>query len=595
MSAEISFTKRAAAELSRCFNGLSTSVARSNSSTVSSHSSSSGHGSGTSGSLSSIGGQENGPTRSSSWKRKSSGGQTLTVNGDVHDKGSKTSSQGGQEILNGSGTSGNDDSKGDQKKEVPSKLEPSRIEQFKGFFNNQEKKDQDKKKKEEDKKRRNSSAASFLTRDKSSSSSTGGGVSSFSPFRKSSLSGGDKMNVIRLFGNHKPSADKLASADRLASAAIYPTEKSGTRGGIVSTPGTPRHSRMAVAGGKPAPVPPRKTSLVRCKNFLIGLNKPRTIKELFTNQEFLMNLFKRYFDAKERTVLIQVCSFWRDILYNDPSVWKDTIFVINCNELRLFSSKSLVEASSAANYSALIVGPNDIKVDVSRSQVGTTFQSIQLDPINDNNSEDQSANDIDEKIGSKAKKNGTFDSGSKAKKNGAFDSGSKEDTDEKESNNLAPISVNESLSQKSLDETSLLEDIKSNLYISIEMRGIDKIAFLGANDADVINFTTKVPSCTLKRITYLSLRLTSLTDKGLEALLASLNNSLVHLELSGNDLLLYSLSLSLSEGKFLFSLFFLTLAIILSFLVFFIFFFLSRLSSLLLSILIIDCVQDVTR
>lgn len=573
MSAEISFTKRAAAELSRCFNGLSTSVARSNSSTVSSHSSSSGHGSGTSGSLSSIGGgQENGPTRSSSWKRKSSSGQTLTVNGDVHDKGSKTSSQGGraQEILNGhgSGTSSNDDSKGDQKKEVPSKLEPSRIEQFKGLFNNQDKKDQDKKKKEEDKKRRNSSAASFLTRDKSSSSSTGGGVSSFSPFRKSSLSSGDKMNVIRLFGNHKPSADRLAAADKVASAAIYPIDKSGTRGGIVSTPGTPRHSRMAVAGGKPAPAPPRKTSLVRCKNFLIGLNKPRTIKELFTNQEFLMNLFKRYFGAKERSVLIQVCSFWRDILYNDPSVWKDTIFVINCNELRLLSSssKSLVEASSPANYSALIVDPNDIKVDVSRSQVGTSFQ---LDPINDNNNGDQSANDIEEKIGSKAKKDDTFDSGSK-------------DACEEESNNLAPISVNES--RNSLDESCLLEDIKSNLYISIEMRGIDKIAFLGGSDADMINFTTKVASCTLKRITYLSLRLTSITDKGLEALLVSLNNSLVHLELSGNHLS----SLSLRQSFYPLSLFSTRLYP-------FFLFSPSHLSSFLLSILITDCLQDVTR
>lgn len=493
MSAEVSFTKRAAAELSRCFNGLSTSVARSNSSTSSNSSSSSGHGSGTSGSLSSASEPSSKPT--SSWRRKTStsgqqqGGNCNHVNGD-----NDGDAQDGNAINGNHETaSGN---KSDLKKDVPSKLEPSRIEQFKGLFNQDKRdhKDQDNKKskKEEDKKRRNSS--SVASKDNKSSSSS----SNFPSFRKSSLNSGDKINVIRLFGNHKPSDVKLTSV----TSSIVDTK--GFRGGTISTPGTPNLNASRIAGNKPAPPPPRKTSLARCRNFLIGLNKPRTVKELFQSHEFLINFFTNYFNLKERSILAQVCAFWRDVLYNEPNIWKEVTFVLNCSELRRREENRLSLTSSDIKLDLLPAAANSISIPRQGNQ--SSFTSTVADGC-------------EKKERRKIEMN----------------------------NESIRGSVNDSLSIESMENDSLLDqssllsptnsatmsDIKSNLYISIEMRGIDRIAFLGANDADIINFTSKTPNSTLKRITHLSLRSTSVTDKGLEALLASVNSSLVQLELSG--------------------------------------------------------------
>ena len=182
------------------------------------------------------------------------------------------------------------------------------------------------------------------------------------------------------------------------------------------------------------------------------------MKELFLNQEFLVNLFKNYFNLTERTVLAQVCAFWRDVLYNEPDLWTNAVFVINCHELRRVSNLS--------------TSANDVQLEI-------------MDMV---------------KSGGKKQESKL---------------------------NLDTISID------SIDSLDPASDVKSNLYISIEMRRMDKVAFLGANDADIMNFTSKMTGFTLKNICHLSLRSTSVTDKGLEALLGSVNNSLTSLELSG--------------------------------------------------------------
>lgn len=78
--------------------------------------------------------------------------------------------------------------------------------------------------------------------------------------------------------------------------------KTGAQG-----PGTPSR--------RPPPPAPRKTSLARRKNYLLGLSKPRTTKDLWKDFPFLSNLFC-FFTPKERTLLTQVSG--RDIMLSTP-------------------------------------------------------------------------------------------------------------------------------------------------------------------------------------------------------------------------------------------------------------------------------------
>ena len=83
-------------------------------------------------------------------------------------------------------------------------------------------------------------------------------------------------------------------------------------------------------------------------------------------------------------------------------------------------------------------------------------------------------------------------------------------------------------------ETSSLRD---SLYLTMEKRGIDSVCLVGACDADVIDFASKVAPARMKRIRYASLKSASIGDKGLEIFLAALNQSLVSLELIGKCIL----------------------------------------------------------
>lgn len=85
----------------------------------------------------------------------------------------------------------------------------------------------------------------------------------------------------------------------------------------------------------------------------------------------------------------------------------------------------------------------------------------------------------------------------------------------------------------SLSINDSIDDIKSNLYHSIELRGFDSICLQGASDGDIIDFASKIKPSVLKKITFGSLRFASVSDKGLEIFLAALGQSINKLELIG--------------------------------------------------------------
>ena len=93
-----------------------------------------------------------------------------------------------------------------------------------------------------------------------------------------------------------------------------------------------------------------------------------------------------------------------------------------------------------------------------------------------------------------------------------------------------PLSLNQGQHSLLLDSN---DSVRNNLYLSIEQRGFDSICLDGATDSDIIDFASKVSPSVMRKIKSGSLRTSSVTDKGLEIFLASLNQSLHHLELTG--------------------------------------------------------------
>ncbi|KAI1301908.1 F-box/LRR-repeat protein 16 [Halotydeus destructor] len=120
-----------------------------------------------------------------------------------------------------------------------------------------------------------------------------------------------------------------------------------------SKPGTPSHR----------PPVPRKTSIVRRINFISRLTKPRTLKDLWMDQPFLSTFF-HFFTSKDRTVLSQVCSQWRDVLYDEPSYWIGLMPVIYCNELRRIGQEE--EASGDQQETS---STTDLERDIVKSKL----------------------------------------------------------------------------------------------------------------------------------------------------------------------------------------------------------------------------------
>ena len=77
------------------------------------------------------------------------------------------------------------------------------------------------------------------------------------------------------------------------------------------------------------------------------------------------------------------------------------------------------------------------------------------------------------------------------------------------------------------------DNIRSNIYLSMEQRGFDAVCLYGATDSDVIDFASRISTTFMRKIISASLRSSSVSDKGLEIFLAAMNQSLLRLELTG--------------------------------------------------------------
>lgn len=80
------------------------------------------------------------------------------------------------------------------------------------------------------------------------------------------------------------------------------------------------------------------------------------------------------------------------------------------------------------------------------------------------------------------------------------------------------------------------DSIRCSIYQSLEQRGFDAVCLIGASDADVIDFVSRVSPSVMKRMTSACLRSSSVSDKGLEIFLSSMNQSLVRLQLTGRTI-----------------------------------------------------------
>lgn len=252
MSAEVSFTKRAAAELSRCFNGLTVNRAG-NSSTVtvpSSHHSSKK-------STSSSTGSTSGPSTSSS----------------IHSTSSTTSST--SFLLH---------------QDSPSPVQSS----LSKHSSSKERKEPE------------SETTSLLSSKKHQvcsnvQNSSQGTNKSSSPITimKDGISIPNSVQILITKANTTLSPFKHHSSSNHSQveSSFNGHFAKGCKSSSSKQPSTPRRA--------PPPPAPRKTSIARRKNFLLSLQKPVMLQDLARDFNFLHHFFG-YFTSKERTVLAQV-------------------------------------------------------------------------------------------------------------------------------------------------------------------------------------------------------------------------------------------------------------------------------------------------
>lgn len=80
------------------------------------------------------------------------------------------------------------------------------------------------------------------------------------------------------------------------------------------------------------------------------------------------------------------------------------------------------------------------------------------------------------------------------------------------------------------------DEVCAKLLYSLDVRGFDSICLFGATDGDIVDIAAKMTPKLVDRVTSVSLRNASVSDKALEVLLSALSNSLTKLELSGKSI-----------------------------------------------------------
>ena len=282
MSAEVSFTKRAAAELSRCFNGL-TSVNRSSSkkstaSTCTAASSSTATGvsasSPTSGvpshaSLDTGLGSLSEPIAAAAAAASHAGTTATAALKNKSQQQQQQSSPSEVTFLHTTSSSSNSTS--------------SRRTLFGGQSSHAE---------------HSSSGSGSKSRSSSAAASSGPG---------NVIQSSVQTLITKANTSLSPFKEAIHASSGAAAAGGGSEGQSSSRGSRSGSRAEPSTPSRRPSG--PPPVAPRKTSIARRKNFLLGLAKPRSLSELSVDFPFLNLFFERYFSAKERTVLAQVTLF----------------------------------------------------------------------------------------------------------------------------------------------------------------------------------------------------------------------------------------------------------------------------------------------
>ena len=358
MSAEVSFTKRAAAELSRCFNGLTSANRNSNNNNNNTSNPSSNSSSTASSPSHSSSRSKSGPTSGSTSLNSTNGHHneqdtsetSLLLPHKSHTESTRTT-LGNISILNTSSRSAksskSDSHSSPQSSSSSSSSSSSQSSSHISFHNSVQTLIT-----------KANTTLSPLTHHRESSSN----VASASHVKNSTSghhhhhhqqqqqqqqqhnvtgnSSGVSGNIVSSF-LPSASASSLVCNQSSLSSVTTATCNSLSSVGIGSSPSiiavnSPVKrsigaiARSGIASGTP-PTPPRKTSLARRKNFMLNLSKARTLEELSKDLSFLSSFFK-FFSPKERTVLAQV-SF---VLYFSPP------FVDFFSFFLLFASKSLL-------------------------------------------------------------------------------------------------------------------------------------------------------------------------------------------------------------------------------------------------------------
>lgn len=269
MSAEVSFTKRAAAELSRCFNGLTVNRAGNSGSTTGSVASSTNS---SKKSTTSSTGSASGPSTSSSTHSTSStaSSSSFLLNQEVIVHNNSSSSKYSKDRK--------DHTIESSVSETTSLLSKKSHHPSSGQSNSTT--------------TTNKSSAITIMRDGISIPNSVQTLitkanTSLSPFKHHSLGNRQQQqNDSSSNGHHHHFAKGCKSTC------------SSSKNENSQCPSTPSR--------RPPPPVHRKTSIARRKNFLLSLQKPSQLEDLVRDFNFLHEFFS-YFSSKERTVLAQVC------------------------------------------------------------------------------------------------------------------------------------------------------------------------------------------------------------------------------------------------------------------------------------------------
>lgn len=299
---------------------------------------------------------------------------------------------------------------------------------------------------------------------------------------------------------------------------------------------TPSKQRRPSRHGPPPPVS-KKTLSARRINYLLNLKKPKTLPELFVNDTFLRQFFS-YVSPIDNCTLVQVCKTWCHVLYDDSRYWRNLTFVIYYNQLRV-RLQSIAETAPPTTIKDQHWNGNGKALGQHRTGQPmvniTNYFSEQHHPTTnvDGMCNKTTNDDLVQSMPQSSVATTMF-------------------TNQTDSNDgqwqtlfsqMGMVSTNGRGNQISPYVEPTIsplntQDFRSRLYYSLKRRGFDSICLQGATDSDIIEFTTQAAlNDGSEKFAHVSIKHSYITDKGLEIFLASIARSLQTFEMIGcNDI-----------------------------------------------------------